>query len=808
MKQSIDKTACCRTREKYSQKAEIIKSHCSLGFLVLLFSFIFGSSSAVALEKFYLADVGEPMAALVLPDDPDDLERKAAEEIIEHYRLVTGGSLQIVRSVESARSDHLMPICIGGAADPALDEASLAAKDNPSTFTLRITPDRVDIRGLSPEGTLFGAYELLEQLGFRWYMPGDLGRVVPDRDEIEETLALVPQEITQAPAMNYRRLQHINTGEWRHRVRLGGEARSTGAHSLPHPEYGHSRRRGYPAIGSEGGQVCVSGDYAPGALEGIVDWVRKNYEPTEEPIYVGMGPEDGHTYNYCQCEGCKALDQGVHDPFWDAESMTDRYIWLFNKALEELEDDYPNLHIAWYVYQRHMMPPKIEPNPRIVHVFAPITLDRIRGMDNPMSPDRHILRWLIDEWGKTNPNEMYYRGYYNNLACPQFPISQVDRVRHETPAFHENDINVMRVEVIDGGPSWNTNTPTLYLAARLMWDVETDVDALLEEFYTKFYGPAREPMKQYHEALDSAFADTPYNTGSSYPYFPIFKDHPRREQMRQMLDEAESAIEDPDSAYAERVRVVRQGWDRMEIFLDMIEARNRFDFATAHGLIEDFDRISDELVDHVLEGSGHPRLRMRMLTWRSRSDNSGSMFNRFFSRPINAGYQRAEVIGEIAAPLPDEWEFLLDPMDIGELSGYQRPGEMGGNWQPMKTYSRSWSDQGLHNYKGVAWYRTAVDIPEAFEGRPLYLWFGGVDNVAHVWINGEFVGTSSEPEEGLPGVPGSFRAFDMPATAAAKPGEKNWVVVKIENHTLAELGTGGILAPVMFWSPHDPDWQP
>ncbi len=158
--------------------------------------------------------------------------------------------------------------------------------------------------------------------------------------------------------------------------------------------------------------------------------------------------------------------------------------------------------------------------------------------------------------------------------------------------------------------------------------------------------------------------------------------------------------------------------------------------------------------------------------------------------------------------LPDEWLFLLDPAEIGEISGYHRSGELGGNWRPMKTSSRSWSDQGLHYYKGVAWYRQNVEIPAEYEGRALYLWFGGVDAKAHVWINGEFVGTSEEPEEGLPGVPGSFQPFDMPAAGAAAYGEENWVVVKIENHSLAELGTGGVLAPVMFWSPHDPDWKP
>ncbi len=802
MKQSIDKTACCRTREKYSQKAEIIKSHCSLGFLVLLFSFIFGSSSAVALEKFYLADVGEPMAALVLPDDPDDLERKAAEEIIEHYRLVTGGSLQIVRSVESARSDHLMPICIGGAADPALDEASLAAKDNPSTFTLRITPDRVDIRGLSPEGTLFGAYELLEQLGFRWYMPGDLGRVVPDRDEIEETLALVPQEITQAPAMNYRRLQHMGGGAWQQRVRMGGEPRSTGSHGI--------RGDGRDNWGTEGrGQICVSGDYNPGALEGTIAWIRENYESTDEKIYIGMGPRDGSSQAYCLCEGCKELDQGVYDPFFGGESMTDRYIWFFNQVLDELEEEYPNLHIAWYVYQRHMMPPVTEPNPRIVQVFAPISLERQHSMDNPKAMDRQVMRWLIDRWWEHEPNEMYYRGYFNFLACVQLPKTMLDRVRNDIPAMYERGINVMRVEVIRH--AWASDPITLYVAARLMWDPHTDVDALLEEFYGKFYGPAEEPMLAYHEKLEAAFRDTPYATGSSYVYFPIFLNSSLRDELRGYLQQARSMVRD-GTLYADRIEMLQRGYERKDLFLDMIDARNEFDFETAWEKKESFNELSSRMVGNELErwGSGIRRVHAEV-HGRENPERGGAYFNRFFLPTIESGYERAVEVGEVVAALPDEWLFRQDTAGIGEQLMFHRPGELGGVWKPMKTKSMTWGDQGLYHFRGEnarGWYRVSVQIPEEYEGRPVYLWFAGVDTRARVWINGEYVGTSQEPKEGLPGVPGSFRTFDMPATNAVRFGEDNWVVVEVTNDRLGELGTGGIMGPVMFWSPHDPDWQP
>lgn len=746
-----------------------------------------------------LVENGQPRAAIVLSEASEARERVAANELVEHLQTMTGAELPIVTG---DAPDGLLPIYIGESADGRLDALSRAERDNPSSFTLRVRCNRIDIRGLTEEGTLFGTYELLEQLGFRWYLPGDYGRVVPEG----KTARIDEQTTAQGPTMVYRNLQHLHDDvPWARRARLGGKRRATGRHGipgLPRSNFAENPEL-YSLIDGErrDRQDCLSN---PETLRRAVAAFRTiAREQGEGPYYIGAASHDGG--GYCQCGNCKTLDRGVYDPTGDRESMTDRYIWFFNQILDGLEDEFPEMYIVHYTYAAHMMPPAIAMNERIVPVFAPITLDRIRGMDNPMSPDRHLLRWLIDEYAQRGVREMVYRGYYHNLACPQFPLSQLDRIENETRAFAQKGIKVMRVENVH--TSWSSAFLDLYVATRMMWNTDTDVPALLEEFYALYYGPAAAPMRAYHEGVESAFRDTPYFAGSSYPYLPIFLHHPRRDQLRSHLAEAASAA---DGVYGKRIAAVRLNWDRMEAFLDMIDARNNHDFPTARARMQDFYRLSDQgaLMEPLEDGPGRGYALPRLVYHRERADNGGSYFNRFFRPTTEEGYRRAVEIGEIVAALPDEWQFLIDPAEIGEICGYQRPGELGGNWQPMKTSSRSWSDQGLHYYKGMAWYRTSVQIPEKYEDRPLYLWFGGVDRVAHVWINGVPMGTSREPREGLPGVPGSFRPFDMPTGNAIKFGEENWVVVKIENDSLSELGTGGILGPVMFWSPNDPDWDP
>jgi hypothetical protein len=48
----------------------------------------------------------------------------------------------------------------------------------------------------------------------------------------------------------------------------------------------------------------------------------------------------------------------------------------------------------------------------------------------------------------------------------------------------------------------------------------------------------------------------------------------------------------------------------------------------------------------------------------------------------------------------------------------------------------------------------------------------------------------------------------MDATKAVRFGEENTVTVRITITNLSELGTGGIVAPVMFWTPKNPDLFP
>ena len=750
-------------------------------------------SARAAASGVTLVDNGQARAVLVLPKDPAPAEKTAAEEIQSHIEKISGAKLAIISAGQDTGGKT--PILIGSAAPSDLDAVIQQKGKDPCSFALVVDSKQVSLRGLSPAGTRIAAYELLEQLGVRWFMPGEIGTVIPR----SKTLQLQDQKTIQVPAFAARwaivgRGSGTLGNDWMARMRMEGpyfppahgirlleetpkgagakaatgKARSTkGGASLfaQHPEYfslinGERKER----------QICVSNpDVLRMAIAGVKEYFRLN---PNDP-WIGMGPNDGG--GYCECPNCKALDGGDYDPFNHGPSMTDRYVWFFNKVLDGIKDEFPDKKIGFYVYSSYQLPPvKVKPDPRIVPATAAIMLCRIHGMGNPICPEKNYEKTITAAWGKLLP-EVYNRGYWFNLADPGLSYMMVSRVRAEIPLAKELGIKGWRVETVD---HYSATVPSLYIASKLMWDTTADVDALMQDFYQKFFGPAASPMQQYIETMDKAITYADFHTGSSWDIPHIYTPEVRQ-KARTALDEAMKLAS--SGAYAQRVAMYQKNFDYTEAFITMIDRRMANDYSAAKQAMEKMDALRTDLVNNT-----PPLLSAR---------SAESYLARFFRKATEEGYARTTGGNQLVAGLTTNWDFQIDPERIGDAIGLWQVTNTGGNWKPFRS-DYSWSDQGLRYYKGLAWYRQNVKIPADAAGKRVFLWFGGVDEKAQVWVNGKDIGTSGA------GV-GTFQPFELDATDAIQAGKDNEVVVLITNDKVNELGTGGITGPVMFYAPKD-----
>src|SRR5690606_13451972 len=113
----------------------------------------------------------------------------------------------------------------------------------------------------------------------------------------------------------------------------------------------------------------------------------------------------------------------------------------------------------------------------------------------------------------------------------------------------------------------------------------------------------------------------------------------------------------------------------------------------------------------------------------------------------------------------------------------------------------SWSNQGLRYYFGQTWYRQTVYVPDTDRNRPLRLWFAGVDNTVEVWVNGQFVGANHQGAAfDLDAYGSAFRPFEFTVTDAIRRGAPNVITVRHVRPGTNEIGTGGLVGPVLLYA--------
>lgn len=162
-----------------------------------------------------------------------------------------------------------------------------------------------------------------------------------------------------------------------------------------------------------------------------------------------------------------------------------------------------------------------------------------------------------------------------------------------------------------------------------------------------------------------------------------------------------------------------------------------------------------------------------------------------FGRPATAWTEF--VFGESrmeAVKLPAEWAFKTDPDNVGEQQEWYSSDFDDSQWQKIPVPAW-WETTSVGAYDGHAWYRARFTVPDEFAGRELVLEFGGVDEGAWVYLNGELIGERSAQSTGL--APLDF--WDKPFTIPARGihfGQGNTLAVKV--HDSEKMG--GIYRPV------------
>ena len=395
------------------------------------------------------------------------------------------------------------------------------------------------------QGSLYATYDFMESaLGVRWFGPSDFN-VVYDKSK---NISVKAENKRRSPQMKYRNGTDISgpmiMAQYGHpskdalalfyrRLRRGGEKWAAN-HTLSsfqdrflnqdselfegiHEEYFAENRNGGPHTR----QLCYTNESLIDEL--IKDagnfFDGKGIKGRQIALgdYFAILPLDNN--QWCLCETCQSVLLNDTESFNGnhfSSGKASNYIFGFmNKVAKGLQKTHPDKKIATLAYHDYSYyPDKIELEPNIS--ISPCLHNR-----NYMSPEikKHEMKWYKD-W-VANAKAPIYLWNYSTFPTERgvLGIGSFDgsgpwnvfpgfsaQIQHELiQMYHEDGIRGVFLCGIGEQLDY-------YLAMKHYDNPDLDLNGALDEFFTKYFGPAGPSMRKFYERIEEV-----YNDYSKYP---------------------------------------------------------------------------------------------------------------------------------------------------------------------------------------------------------------------------------------------------------------------------------------------------
>jgi len=484
---------------------------------------------------YELAEDGQARACIVLSDEAGQVAQFAAEELADYLQQITGAQF----ATGPAITGDAWPIYLGAAARERMPDVDFDALHEDG-FVVRSSADGLLIAGRRDLGTLYGVYHVLEKyLGVRWFQPTEVGTVVPNDPDlsigtndpdlsigtIDPDLSIGTIDEVQEPDF---RVRWIESGEWalhnRMNVAVTVNEQPVGVQWLwsfhthfklmppddyfdEHPEYFaliDGKRRSAES-GQQGRQLCTSN---PEVIEEMAAAVCRKLEEEPEIDILALAPQDGG--GFCTCEQCLALDEDrPEDEAWHAR-YSNRLAQFNNAVAAIVAREHPDRLIkvgAYAMYMRVPFDPDYRPEPNLaIQACHTYSCNNHRIAMPTCARNEEMFTKELNRWADLTDHLFIYE-YYNKGAWGGLPYPQIHVIKWDIPYF--KDLGVEGFYTQAAGRRFPVLGLNHYIASKLLWDAELDVDLLMQDFYAKFYQEAAEPMGRYWEGLEAAFEDNP-----------------------------------------------------------------------------------------------------------------------------------------------------------------------------------------------------------------------------------------------------------------------------------------------------------
>ena len=808
--------------------------------ITLLLLLLVVGRSAVTSADMVLVENGQARAVIVVPAEaakvipestignpsPAELADKvaaAARDLQVYIQKMSGAELPIVGDDQLAPEGTL--ILLGRSNLTAKYDAEIPSgltnTRDEEGYAILADGDLLVLAGNDEgpyHGTEYAVSSFLHRLGVRWYMPGDFGEVVP---KLETIVVGDIREISR-PDFKMRNwwthwfANDLRATETRWKVRNGMNLDTM--HAVPGDS---SVRRVLPpaaekdnpqfarvfALDAAGNPyVHMPNLSSEESVQYAAEIIKAGFRKDPNLTSWGIGADDGLPRDFSP--GTAALHMNFpsmigrfNDPH--GLSTTEEWMQWVQRVAGEVYKEFPDRFLSTNGYANRDTPPiNLTPDPKIWIMFAAIFSDTYHAMDNPRSWMTLRQYNMLKDWTSMYDNVyMYNYLYYNLVGCGAPPIPLARRHMHEMPMLKELGL----AGFWDEGRTVRGEAgifPT-YLRARMMWDADLDVQALSDEYFKAWYGPAAAPAFAFWDEMERAIEGSIWSGNEDHMLSLVYTPELIR-RLGSHLREAE-ALAKGDEWAEPRVRGDRATYEYLLAYKAMERAEFDADWPEA---AKQAQRMNEVL---------QPAMDVSRFYWDRATEKTAKRasfigqatgFYYWGTNMRRSHYERLAAMttgetGEMIAVLPERAKFSIDPRDEGRFDGWYRPEWDDRDWQDFLT-TRPFFAQGSHfdekgyPYMGALWYRLQADVPDSAEGKPVRIHCMAAETEAWVWVNGKFVGHR-------PYIDAYIRpcAIDMDVSDALIPGEENSVVVRLHTNIQPAQMAAGLVSRLFLYSPKE-----
>jgi len=755
-------------------------------------------------------------------------ERQAADDLAHYIELMTGARPAVADTPETiaAALKGDAPVLLVGEA--ALEEKrdlrkvlARAAKQDyvlrPDGIVLLRKRNRVYLAGMDPkeenpqrrvlkgEGHYYAVAHLLRLWGCRWYMPTEFGEVVPEH----KRLAVGKLDYTYAPPFEVRGAAYgyswlgdmTGTHEFSYRNMMNGVRVSCG-HTLG----------GYvKELAPEGGSVFNVPIAEETTIEHVALKAEKSFAAGKD---ISLGMNDGAYHSTSKLDA--ELAANLRDKYFQGQALADNFMALYNGVCRRLLKKHPEStsRIGFLAYVNMTVPPqrRTVAEPPLVAWVAPIDIDPNHSMDDPRSPPRQEYREIMYRWAEVMEGRVIVYDYDQGmLVWRDLPDPSHHAFRHDVKHYRKAGILGFSTE---SRGAYATVFLNLYLRGQLMWNPDADVDALLGEFYPKFYGPAAEPMRRYWSAIYQAWEDTAVTEHEFYTIPAIYTES-LVGSLRGHLADGVAAVASlrareadtlgrNERLYVERMDFTQHSFAVIDNYTAMVRAAaTRGDYAKAVQAGERALAARQKLMDMGAKRSKAKRGSIGMLVSAGMGERGAAWFPGEVQQYRDLLALTDGTKGKLLARLPLEWAFRRDPNDTGLPMGYAyREADLSywsankeryatpkarkdypiTEWELLRSDLYAQAQGVLHpdwqSFTGFMWYKTGVELKAAQTRGKVHLHFPGLFSEAWLYVNGYMV--AHRPQNHMWWHNNYRFDWDVDVSGHLKPG-KNDITLRVHN---------------------------